>query len=165
MKDVYLLLTSEDLKYEERENLTGGRMERNIRAHCHTVHMPYLRPVSWPRKVELVLGHLALDTLTVDVRHSTCPNEHCSKENSAIAAFADGFKHGTPANLGFCGFGKSGKGDEVPKIMRRWRKRRGEVSIPLNKGVKENEDIVRAVESEIEESGISTCNVMWRTTW
>lgn len=96
---------------------------------------------------------------------STCPNEHCSKENGAVAAFADGFKHGMPAILGFYGFGKSGKGDEVPKIMRSWTKRRGEVSIPLNKGVKENEDIVRAVESEIEESGISTCNVMWRTTW
>lgn len=149
MKDAYLSLGASDLTLQERLALNETVTENTSSSRFHRTYMRYLREVSWPRKAGLVLGHLALDSLIIDFRHSICEGGCCERESSAIAALADGFKHGVPANFRLSGL-EYWDEDYVEDMVRRWTEEREITSIPLSKGLTENMPLVSGVEKEIE---------------
>jgi len=154
VKHVYLYLQAQDISVEERQavasdtrlGLPSNVPQREVDEWTYNAYGTYLRTISWPRKVELILEHLALDSLAVNVCWSICPETvYCPLGISAIVAFADGFRYGMPTHFEI--YSANGWDREATETMlRKWTEQRGETFIPLSKGLSENQDIIKSIE-------------------
>ncbi|MCJ1245136.1 hypothetical protein MMC30_002337 [Trapelia coarctata] len=152
VKHVYLYLQAQDISAEERETVAADTLKgypgdlpwHKVEDLSTNAYRKYLRTVSWPRKASFILEYLALDSLTVDIRWSSCLHGSVS----TIAAFADGFKYGVPTHFDISS--EEGYYKHVAAIvLQRWTEQRKETFIPLSRGFRENEDMVKNIGRDI----------------
>ena len=162
MKSVLLWLRAEDMSDEEIQEVEWDSLGKTPEASIghdkiedeashqlwHDSCIRYLREVSWPRKVGLILEYLALDALKVNISLSTCIAACCNLQASAIAAFADGFKYGMPLYFKICGM-KRWKNQNIEGLVREWTDQRGKTSLPVSEGLMVNARLIRRIEGEI----------------
>ena len=152
VKDVYLFFEALDFPLQKQKMMKERNDDSYDSWEWHALFKKILRHYFWPKKIGLVMEHLALDSFTVDFWHATCTDKcKCPRENSAIAAFAEGFKHGVPATFDLHGLENNWKPDDVRSMVRRWTEAREETLIPLSRGLAENEDILSAVGEDMDE--------------
>jgi len=167
VKSVHLGLGYHDISASNLQTIESKITERHqgnymlrhygTRAFQHDAHRCYMRQISWPRKVKLILDFLRLDSLVINFADSRCCRECCSLTASALATFQAGFAHGVPTNLEMYGLTPPPLIYHVEntlrlgcfeRALRMWTEQRVQKSLPLSKGFKAMKELVDWKEQE-----------------